>query len=354
MPTNNRIIKSAGSPEGFIEAARGTFYINTQSSSVYTKLRGDASTNVGWFGLICKGYYSGEGSPENNVIASKMACYLDTLNENLYVQLNNSPTPVSQGWVCVTNGNVVVLDANPSESGTEGNVGDVFINNTDATMFAMTTNGWTQLTTLDVNSSDILTNLSELLTNVVEVTDAYFNLFINPEPMDISVTQYDSNGELKTYTIPNRAKDRQVHLGTENPEGNLNYSLGSLYMNTATRTLYIKTTNADSTEGWKALIYEDKLIEPLYIDSETGKISIRTDYMPIEGSMNMVNSNDIYTALSAKADLSGNPEQNFRVAYPIENEDAINFEFIKSLFTYDSETDVVSLNSELLKTWYQE
>lgn len=354
MPTNNRIIKSAGVPEGYIEATMGTFYINTQSSSIYVKLRGDTSTNVGWFGLVCKGYYIGEGNPENVVVAPKFAYYLDTLNENLYIQLTNNNSAISQGWICATEGNIIVLDESPSEAGTEGNIGDIFINSTDATIFVMTSNGWTQLSTLEVNSSDVLVNLSELLTNVVEITDAYFNLFINPEPMDISVTQYNSNGELKTYNIPNRAKDKQVYLGTENPEGVFKYGLGSLYMNTSNNSLFIKVTNANTAEGWKAILYGDKVNEPLHINTETGKLEIKTDYIPIQGSINLINSNDIYTALTAKAETSGDPEQTFRVAYPVEEEDAVNLGFIKSLFSYDSETDTVSLNSELIKTLLQE
>ena len=43
-----QVIRGNGSPEGFIEAGRGTFYINTQSSSIFVKIKGDETTNKGW------------------------------------------------------------------------------------------------------------------------------------------------------------------------------------------------------------------------------------------------------------------------------------------------------------------
>ena len=39
MAVDNRLIKSVGSPEGVIDAPKGTFYINTQTSSRFARKR---------------------------------------------------------------------------------------------------------------------------------------------------------------------------------------------------------------------------------------------------------------------------------------------------------------------------
>ena len=60
------VVRGLGSPEGFIEAPRGTFYINTQSSSVFVKVKGEATNNKGWKGINTKGYY--ENDNDNGIM----------------------------------------------------------------------------------------------------------------------------------------------------------------------------------------------------------------------------------------------------------------------------------------------
>ena len=60
---------------------------------------------------------------------------------------------------------------------------------------------------------DVITqNLVELLTNSTNMTSVFYDVFLNPTPMDVTLQQYDSNNELITVTIPNRAKDRKIAL----------------------------------------------------------------------------------------------------------------------------------------------
>lgn len=345
MATDNRLIISNSVPEGFIEAPKGTFYINTGSSSVYVKLRGDASTSSGWSGLICKGFYHGDGSPELVVIAPNSAYYHDEENNSLYVHLTDSISPDNIGWVPLTENNVITSSGNPYDTSLSGNKGDIYIDTESATLYVHNGNDWVRLSLLNANNSDVLTNLSELLTNITEICSSYYNLFVNPVPMDISVSQYDNEGILQTYIIPNRAKDRQVEIGNLNPNGEKSSVLGSLYLNALDRTLYIKTTDESSSDGWKVIIYGDKVQEPLYVD-ENNKLCIRMDNTPVEHSQNLINSGAIYSALENKADKNGSSDKNFNVAYPVENNNAVNLEFIKSLFTNNGGT--VVLNNDVL------
>ena len=44
---------------------------------------------------------------------------------------------------------------------------------------------------MDINV--VAENLAELLTNSVNMTQVYYDLFFNPEPMDITLYQYDDD-----------------------------------------------------------------------------------------------------------------------------------------------------------------
>ena len=59
---------------------------------------------------------------------------------------------------------------------------------------------------MDINV--VAENLAELLTNSVNMTQVYYDLFFNPEPMDITLYQYDDDNRLVEVVIPNRAKDK--------------------------------------------------------------------------------------------------------------------------------------------------
>ena len=60
---------------------------------------------------------------------------------------------------------------------------------------------------IDINT--VIENLNELLTNSVNLTDKYYDLFINPEPMMIDLELYNEDNQLVVVTVPNRAMDRE-------------------------------------------------------------------------------------------------------------------------------------------------
>ena len=91
---------------------------------------------------------------------------------------------------------------------------------------------------------NVAENLSELLTNSVNIVDKYYEIFFDPTPHYVELEQFDSNGKLYRTLIPNRALDRSVSLsGQGNPEKNqVEGVLGTLYVDTDSRDLYIKKT----------------------------------------------------------------------------------------------------------------
>ena len=97
-------------------------------------------------------------------------------------------------------------------------------------------------------------NLAELLTNTVDMAAVFYDIFLNPQPMDINIQMFDDNNQLITVTIPNRAKDRITpYVGEGSPEGVIEAPVGSTYVDTLTSTVYYKVSGSDSY-GWNAVI----------------------------------------------------------------------------------------------------
>lgn len=97
-------------------------------------------------------------------------------------------------------------------------------------------------------------NLAELLTNTVDMAAVFYDIFLNPQPLDINIQMYDDNNQLITVTIPNRAKDRITpYVGEGSPEGVVEAPIGAVYVDTLTSTVYYKVSGSDSY-GWNAVI----------------------------------------------------------------------------------------------------
>ena len=99
-------------------------------------------------------------------------------------------------------------------------------------------------------------NLAELLTNTVDMASVFYDIFLNPNPMDVDLKMYDDNNQLITVTIPNRAKDRITpYMGSGSPEGVIAAPIGSTYVDTLTSTVYYKVSGeSDDPYGWNAVL----------------------------------------------------------------------------------------------------
>lgn len=97
---------------------------------------------------------------------------------------------------------------------------------------------------------EVGTDLSELLTNSVNMVDKFYEIFFDTTPHYVTLEMYDKEGVLQEYQIPNRAKDRSIALsGSGSPEGAVEGVIGDLYIDEVTRDLYIKKTST-GTDGW--------------------------------------------------------------------------------------------------------
>ena len=105
----------------------------------------------------------------------------------------------------------------------------------------------------------IVVILSKLATNYSNLAHVFYDVFYNPEALDVTFKMFDDNGDLQTYTIPNRAKDMQnIKNGEGNPEGVISASMGTLYQDLENAELFIKETPSGN-EGWAQLATEDYL-----------------------------------------------------------------------------------------------
>ena len=111
---------------------------------------------------------------------------------------------------------------------------------------------------------EVSKDLSELLSNSVNMADKFFEIFFDPNPHLVTLELYDREGTRTTYQIPNRAMDKSVALsGNGSPEGVIEAEVGTLYIDEDKRELYIKRTK-DSSMGWLNItpytldVYTDK------------------------------------------------------------------------------------------------
>ena len=135
----------------------------------------------------------------------------------------------------------------------------------------------------ELNEEDVSTlesvgkDLAELLTNSVNMADRLFEIFFDPNPHLVPLQLYDSEGNLTTYEIPNRAMDRSVaKSGNGSPEGVVEGVIGTLYIDESTRDLYIKKTEK-GTSGWVNITPQSLNIEreEFDIDSNTTYVRLR-------------------------------------------------------------------------------
>ena len=111
-----------------------------------------------------------------------------------------------------------------------------------------------------MNTDIIIDNLVELLTNSVNMTSVFYDIFLNPNPMDVTLQQYNDENELITVTIPNRAKDRKVALdGEGTPEGHVEAEVGVAYVDTAAGVVYFKMSGSDQF-GWVPILTREAII----------------------------------------------------------------------------------------------
>ena len=97
---------------------------------------------------------------------------------------------------------------------------------------------------------DVVNLLTILFTNLNNQNKIYYDMFLNPTPMDLELERYDENGELTTVTLANRAKDRILsYSGTGSPNGVQVATVGSLYIDTEEGSMYFKASGTDAY-GW--------------------------------------------------------------------------------------------------------
>ena len=108
-----------------------------------------------------------------------------------------------------------------------------------------------------IDTNVIIENLTELLQNTVNMTSVFYDIFLNPTPMDVVLQQYNSEGELVTVTIPNRAKDRQIALeGEGSPEGVVTANVGASYVDVVNEVVYFKAVGSGNT-GWVIVMTQE-------------------------------------------------------------------------------------------------
>ena len=77
---------------------------------------------------------------------------------------------------------------------------------------------------------DVINVLSVVYFNMNEIERIYYDMFINPMPMDVTFQRYNDEGVLETITLPNRAKASfNVLTGEGSPNNVVAANIGVFY-----------------------------------------------------------------------------------------------------------------------------
>lgn len=99
-------------------------------------------------------------------------------------------------------------------------------------------------------TEEVINALSTLYFNLNEIERQFYDIFLNSTPMEVTFQRYDDQGVLQNVTIPNLASlNKNITLGSGNPNGSQSAAIGTFYMDTDTYYLYYKSSGED-TQGW--------------------------------------------------------------------------------------------------------
>ena len=124
---------------------------------------------------------------------------------------------------------------------------------------------------------DVINVLSVVYFNMNEIERIYYDMFINPEKLDVTFQRYNEEGVLETITLPNRAKMAfSVLSGEGSPQGVVAADAGSFYLDTVAGNMYYKTAGIDAY-GWVLFWNNVNLQEGTDFISPTGDASQLTN-----------------------------------------------------------------------------
>ena len=117
---------------------------------------------------------------------------------------------------------------------------------------------------LSYTDEELTILLTHLFVNMNNLDATYYDMFYNQTPMDIKLLRYNSDGDLKEYSIPNRAKDRAyITIGNGSPEGVVVANVGAQYIDQNTSITYYKATGYDTAVGWAEYLTESNFVKDI-------------------------------------------------------------------------------------------
>lgn len=176
---------------------------------------------------------------------------------------------------------------------------------------------------MDINVD--IENIVEYLTNSVNITNKFYDIFLNPEPMDVTFEQYNDENKLIEVTIPNRAKDlKNIKNGSVAPEGQVAAPVGTLYIDESIPQLYIKIDGTNEN-GWRAIPNEEETISILsdyleshgyatqqYVDESIGNGTVTFTQGGVEkGTITMNQSGNTTISFEAGGGGGGDVDQTY-------------------------------------------
>lgn len=107
---------------------------------------------------------------------------------------------------------------------------------------------------------DLISVVRKLYFNMDKISENYYNMFWNPEPMILEMERYDETGKLITVPLKNRAAELSPMLKDYgDPNGLQEGNQGDLYLDLGTKVLYYKGEGNGDKFGWNKVYSDENL-----------------------------------------------------------------------------------------------
>jgi len=199
----------------------------------------------------------------------------------------------------------------------------------------------------------IADNLSKVIINNSSMEQTYYNMFYNPNPLDIVIELYNEEGILQSYTVPNVAKsNKQCYTGVGSPNGSVYANRGAFYLDTNNNNVYIKTTD-ESSSGWNQMTSMSDLITH-NSDISVHSILARTTYVNSFLPMNYLTG---LTLSNTTADLNNSITVSVGSCKDISNVESIHLSSVLSKklnanFSAGNDNGGLDTGTKTVSTWY--
>ena len=189
---------------------------------------------------------------------------------------------------------------------------------------------------------DLISVVRKLYFNMDKISENYYNMFWNPEPMTLEMERYDETGKLVTVSLKNRAAELSPILKDYgDPNGLQEGNQGDLYLDLGTKVLYYKGEGNGDKFGWNK-VYSDENLKTEDFLSPDGSGALLKNLNASSVNNGVLGAQYGGTGVGTSGQFEGIVKANWTDPYSqaVPGSDYINPDNLVGMIAYFSKNDV--------------